>query len=219
MKRNLDKWQFSFISKFVDFDMRINEERYWYEQDLEEFIEEKQVDIVHFTSPYMFDVEIPDLKNDKVKKSYLVYDLIPIVMEQEYYAKWPKHIQSLYKKRSQKLKEADMILTISEASKQDITKFLSIEPNKIDVIYASTNESLFIPKSSSDQKELLSKELHIEGAFIYSLTGYDPRKNNKGLISAFSKISHTNEDITLIIGGIKQPQEKRSLKTMLKAKA
>ncbi|MFC3750514.1 glycosyltransferase [Paenibacillus sp. GCM10012306] len=218
MKRKADKWCFSFVSKFVDYNSRLNEERYWFEQDLEEFIEQKKVDIVHFTSPYMFDIEIPDIKNKSVKISYLVYDLIPIVMKEEYFLKWPKHVQSLYEKRSQKLKEADLILTISQASKSDIIKYLGINSSKINVIYASTNESLFNPKSSEYQIKLLKEELRIDGPFIYSLTGYDPRKNNKGLISAFARISQKRDAIKLVIGGIKQPQEQKELIDFAKSK-
>ncbi|ULO08039.1 glycosyltransferase [Paenibacillus sp. 19GGS1-52] len=209
MKKKENKWYFCFISKFVDFDVRLIDERYWFEQDLEEFIIRKAIDIVHFTSPYMFDVDIPNIKNSKVKKSYLVYDLIPLALERDYYLKWPKNVQSLYDERSQKLKEADLILTISETSKQDLIKFLKIESKKINVIYASTNEILFNPKEKSKQKELLEDELGITTPFIYSLTGYDPRKNNKGLISAFSNLSRNHSNLKLVIGGIKQPIEQK----------
>ncbi|MEX3620172.1 glycosyltransferase [Paenibacillus glucanolyticus] len=211
MKRKEDKWYFTFINNNVDFNSRIYEERYWFHQDLEEFLQEKKINIIHFTSPFMFDIEIPEINNKTMKISYLVYDLIPMVMKEDYFAKWPSHIQAIYINRSQKIKEADLILTISESSKQDIIEYLGVDSKKIIVIYASTNEDLYHPKATFKQRDLLEKELKIEGPFIYSLTGFDPRKNNKGLIDAFAKISQKDNNIKLIIGGIKQSQEKSEL--------
>ncbi|KHL92663.1 hypothetical protein QW71_27955 [Paenibacillus sp. IHB B 3415] len=210
MRKVSDKWYFTFISNSLNFDERINEMRFWHPQELEDFIEQKEIDIIHFTSPYMFDIEVPRVTNPRVKKSYLVYDLIPLVMKQEYYLKWPKNIQSLYDERSERIKESDIILTISEASKQDLVKFLNIDSDKIKVIFASTNEELFNPKSYVKQLNLL-KELNINSSFVYSLTGYDPRKNNKGLISAFSQVAKVNENIILVIGGIKRSEEQKEL--------
>lgn len=211
MRKVSDKWMFTFVSKYTEFNERLYEERYWMEENLNFFIEQKEIQIIHFTSPYMLDIEIPVIKNPTVKKSYLVYDLIPLVMDDEYYAKWPQNVQTLYNERSKRLKESDIILTISESSKKDIIDFLKIEPAKIKVIYASTNELLINPKPNIEQKKLLKEELKIDRPFIYSLTGNDPRKNNKGLISAFQKVAQVNKDLILVIGGIKHPQEQEEL--------
>ena len=211
MKRKDNKWYFSFISQYVNFNSRLYEERYWIQQDLEEFLQEKDINLIHFTSPFMFDIEIPEINNKTVKISYLVYDLIPLVMHEDYFAKWPKHVQAVYTSRSQKIKKADLILTISEASKRDIIDYLGVDPEKIKVVYASTNEELFNSNKSFEQKNLLEKELGLEGPFIYSLTGYDPRKNNKGLINAFANVSQNYSNLKLVIGGIKQLKEKDEL--------
>ncbi|CAG7659183.1 glycosyltransferase [Paenibacillus allorhizosphaerae] len=211
MRRKNEQWEFTFASQFIDFDQRIMEDRNWEVYSLEEFLERKNIDVIHFTSPHMFDIEVPDITSVNIKKSYLVYDLIPLVMKDHYYNNWSQHIQRLYDSRCKLIAEADCILTISEASKKDLVNYLGIDPDRIHVIYASTNEELYEASRAGNEKILINKELGISSPFIYSLTGYDPRKNNKGLISAFSQVVREFPDIKLVISGIKQEAEREEL--------
>ncbi|WP_282939479.1 glycosyltransferase [Paenibacillus sp. RC67] len=211
LRKKNNKWEFSFVTQYIDFDKRIQEDHNWEIGELEDFVEKKHIDIIHFTSPLMFDIEVPKIENSKVKISYLVYDLIPLVMQEQYYAKWPQHIQNLYNSRCELIAKADMVLTISEASKNDLLKFYPMDSSKIHVIYASTNENLYHPGKSGSENTIINEELGLSSPFIYSLTGYDPRKNNKGLINAFSKVVKELPNIKLVISGIKQETEKAEL--------
>jgi len=211
MRKKDNVWQFTFVSKQINFDSRLDQDHFWEESDIDQFINENRIDIVHFTSPLMFDIEIPIIKNNKVKKTFLIYDLIPLVMKEHYFDKWPKQLQKQYNERLELVKNADMILTISKASKSDIESFLKVDPRKIEVIYASTDESLYTVSRSGNELRVLNEELGLSKPFIYSLTGYDPRKNNKGLIQAFSEVIKSNEVIKLVISGIKNETEKAEL--------
>ncbi|WP_169083617.1 glycosyltransferase [Paenibacillus sp. PL91] len=211
MRKKDNVWQFTFVSKQIQFDNRLDQDQFWEESDVEQFITDNRIDIVHFTSPLMFDIEVPIIKNNKVKKSFLIYDLIPIVMKEQYYDKWPKQLQKQYNDRLELVKSADLILTISNASKSDIESFMKIDPKKIEVVYASTDEALYTNTRSGNELRVLNEELGLTKPFIYSLTGYDPRKNNKGLIQAFSEVIKSNHLIKLIISGIKNEQEKEEL--------
>lgn len=211
MRRKGDSWQFTFISKHISFDGRLNQDQLWEEANLEGFIKANKIDVVHFTSPLMFDIEVPLLNHINVKKSYLIYDLIPIVMKEEYYNNWPDHIKKLYDSRCELIKKADLLLTISEASKKDLINVLNINPASIEVVYASTNEELYTAQRTGNENKILQQELAISRPFIYSLTGYDPRKNNQGLIKAFSEICVQNSNVDLLISGIKNEQEQEEL--------
>ncbi|MFX3632170.1 MAG: glycosyltransferase [Candidatus Pristimantibacillus sp.] len=208
MRRKENSWQFTFITKHLEYDSRLEHDQFWEEADLEDFIEKNHIDIVHFTSPLMFDIEVPDLGHMKVQKSYLVYDLIPIVMKDQYFENWPNHIQKLYLARCELIKKADLILTISSASKMDLENELNIDASLIKVVYASTNEEMYIETRVGNEAALLSNELGITKPFIYSLTGYDPRKNNKGLIQAFAEVTVSDPEVLLVISGIKNENEK-----------
>ncbi|TVY09781.1 glycosyltransferase [Paenibacillus cremeus] len=213
MRKSNDNWEFAFVSNFIDIDYCIRNDQNWEIYQLEDFLQQKNIDIIHFTSPHMFDIDVPEITNNKVMKSYLVYDLIPIVMKEHYYNNWPQQIQQLYDLRCNLVKNADSILTISEASKKDLMKYYQINAERIHVIYASTNEDLYQPIHSGYERELINKEIGISSPFIYSLTGYDPRKNNKGLINSFSQVIKERPDLKLVISGIKQEAEKEELQT------
>ncbi|WP_138755239.1 glycosyltransferase [Paenibacillus sinopodophylli] len=211
MRKKNNVWQFTFISKHIHFDSRLDQDQYWEEANIEQFVINNNIDIVHFTSPLMFDIEVPILKINNVKTSYLMYDLIPIVMKKQYYDRWPSQIQKEYDRKLKVLQTADVILTISEASKRDIVMILKVDPNKIKVIYASTDEELYTEARTGNELKILDEELSLKKPFIYSLTGYDPRKNNKGLIQAFSEVIKSDDNVKLVISGIKNQNEKEEL--------
>lgn len=212
MRKKNNTWQFTFVSEFLSLDDRINRDQYWEESDINEFILRNKIDIIHFTSPFMFDIEVPDMTQLKVKKTYLVYDLIPIIMKEHYYDTWPDHIRKIYDERCKIVSKADLILTISQASKNDLVQRLSINPGRIEVIYASTNEELYQNSRTGMEPDILEEELGLSSPFIYSLTGYDVRKNNKGLIKAFSNISSAYPELKLVISGIKNDLEQNEFK-------
>lgn len=207
-KKENDKYKFSFITKYLDLNKRLNNPDVWHENNLDEFITQNNVDLVHFTSPLMFDIDFPQIKKSNTKVSCLVYDLIPLVMKDEYFNQWPNEIKKEYHNRLEKIKSVDLILTISNSAKNDILNLLEIEESKVKVIFASVDEEKFY---YSNEKDLVNKELGKESKFIFSLTGFDIRKNNEGLIKAFSKLEPEYNDVKLVIGGIKKEEERNTL--------
>lgn len=206
-----DEYYFTIYSKHLDLDERLNNDQYWYQYSIEKFILEKEINLIHFTSPFMFDIALPDLFHFEIKISFLVFDLIPLAMKETYFDKWPSNVQKEYMRRCKIVSKAHLILTISEASKKDIIKYLNVKEDVISVIYASTDENLFINEENSIERKIINDELGINEPFIYSLTGYDPRKNNEGLISAFSKVNKLQPQVHLVISGIKQEDERTEL--------
>jgi glycosyltransferase involved in cell wall biosynthesis len=81
------------------------------------------------------------------------------------------------------------ILTVSKSSKNDIVKFLKINPDKISIVYNSsylnTNNNF---------------EAVIEEKYLLSVSSLDSRKNLKNLIEAFKR---TDIKIKLVIVGLK----------------
>ncbi|WP_139070803.1 glycosyltransferase, partial [Paenibacillus sp. KS1] len=125
-----------------------------------------------------------------------------------YFDNWPSHVQKDYEKRCKIVSQADSILTISEASKKDIINYLNVSKEKVTVVNASTDENLFNNDSNSFEDKIIKDELGLNEPFIYSLTGYDPRKNNKGLINSFSRLNKLQPTLNLVISGIKQEVER-----------
>lgn len=208
MRKKEQKWQFIFISQDDDLDDYLCADG-WENDTVENFIIKNQIAIIHFTSPFMFDIDVPDLQHLRVRKSYWVYDLIPVVLKDQYYDTWPKALQNTYDARSKLVKAADSILAISMSTKRDLISFLNVPAHRVKVIYPSANENLYTYANAdkNDELQLLETTWGISKPFIFSLSGANVRKNNKGMISSFSKLALINRDIKLVIGGIQGKEE------------
>lgn len=105
---------------------------------------------------------------------------------------------------------ADIILTPSQNTKQDLINYYKISPTKINVIYPglfkcqSINTTLSNPHNNI--KLLLPKK------FILFLGTIEPRKNIIGLIEAFEKI---NSNHSLVIAGATGWKNKKIYKRIL----
>lgn len=98
--------------------------------------------------------------------------------------------------------KAKRIATVSEFSKQDITKQYKIAASKIDVVYNGAKE---VYQPVSDEVKQKTKLRYSEGKnyFIY-VGSIHPRKNVKNLLLAFEKFkTETNSDFQLLIVGRK----------------
>lgn len=95
-------------------------------------------------------------------------------------------------------KNAKMILTISEASKRDIMDIYGIPQDRIVVTYPGIKQSHSTSKISMD---VLQKTYQISGDYILFVGTLQPRKNIERLIEAFSRISSSHKDLSLVIVG------------------
>lgn len=82
-------------------------------------------------------------------------------------------------------KKAARIVTVSEASKKDISKLYHIEKDKIDVVYNAAGENYF--EISENEKNQIKKELTDEQPFFVYVGSINPRKNPVRLLQAFDK--------------------------------
>lgn len=96
--------------------------------------------------------------------------------------------------------KAKKILTVSEFSKQDISKEYHIDASKIDVVYNGA-DSLYKPLEEVDKKEIRNKYSNGEEYFLY-VSALHPRKNVKRLLEAFDKMKeNANSPIKLVLVG------------------
>jgi len=89
------------------------------------------------------------------------------------------------KKQAQK---ADLIVTISESTKEDLINLYKINPEKIKVIYPGIDEKFI--RQPADNKKLLDvkNKYNLPDKFILYFGTIEPRKNILGLIKAFEQI-------------------------------
>jgi glycosyltransferase involved in cell wall biosynthesis len=87
----------------------------------------------------------------------------------------------------QTVKRAARILTVSEFSRDAILRAYNIAPAKIRVIPNAANPEFRVIGRERAQKAV-SERLHFDNPFIFSVGDLQPRKNQIGLIAAFSKL-------------------------------
>ena len=118
---------------------------------------------------------------------------------------YPQDIPFLARKYFQKYfpqyaKKADRIATVSEYSKQDISKTYKISPEKIDVVYDGSNES-FKPISGDEKKKTQLKYTNGEEYWLF-VGALSPRKNVARLLLAFDEFKKYDfSKMKLVIAG------------------
>ena len=129
------------------------------------------------------------------KKILTLHDMVPFLVEGKY-----SKLRNIYIKLTTKLfsMKSDVIITVSDNSKNDICKILSIPTNKVVVIYN------FIP---ADEVVLKQSDFNVKqiAKFPYLLTvsTLQPAKNLDRLIEAFSCLLELYPEYKLYIVGNK----------------
>jgi|GEM_PF-669686 len=144
----------------------------------------------------------PAVKQNNLLFGVVVYDMI---MVQDY-----KH-QNLVERRNfcshlEIIRNADLILTLSDKVKDDVCKYFSPAKMNVTKIGAAADRSFF-PLESLDKEEsarefLKSKIGAIKAKYILCPTGSHPRKNNERLIKAFLAIDKkVRDEYQLVFSG------------------
>ena len=137
------------------------------------------VDLIHSTDQF-----IPIANKPLVAT---VMDVIPLSHPQ-FLKSQSRYLKSfIWKKLTQR---ADRIITISEFSKTEITKYLGFSEYQIDVIPLGVDKRFFQRISEAEKRTTLDS-LGITSPFLLFLGSIQPRKNLVRLLEAHSKLPHS----------------------------
>jgi glycosyltransferase involved in cell wall biosynthesis len=136
----------------------------------------------------------------KSLKVMSIYDLT--------FLKYPSYIDSVVKTYGERVKRClkwtDLVITISESSKQDIVDYLNVEPEKVFVTpLASRYHSGYL---RDEEIHILQGKVNYDFSAPYLLfvSTLEPRKNIPGIISAFNYLKEVYKiDHNLILIGRK----------------
>jgi len=154
-----------------------------------QFIDSLAPDLVLVTSLFeghsdKISVSIPAGK--PYKHAVILYDLIPLVRHETYLS--DQGVRGWYHEQVGELLKADLLLSISEASKREALEMLQIDEAKI-VNISSAADSIFKPVIVPYLEEQEIRTTHnISRSFILYTGGIDFRKNIEGLLEAFSML-------------------------------
>lgn len=115
------------------------------------------------------------------------YDLIPFLNPEHYLEANSVH-EGHYFRKIQCLKRADLLLAISESSRQEALSALGFDSEKVINIGSATDE-YFKPVCMDPVSEKVLRERYgLDRPFVMCTSGIDLRKNNENLIRAFARL-------------------------------
>lgn len=126
---------------------------------------------------------LPDARS--LRKLVLWYDLMPYLMYKHYFSEPTSPYAVSYLKRMNMLLEYDHILTISETSKNDLIRYLSLAPEDI------TNTQGWV-NTEIDGKGMLPER--VKKPFILLNASTEPNKNAERAIRAFHEFNLKHEE-------------------------
>lgn len=141
---------------------------------LNTFLRLKTYDICLFTGTIL-----PKLRTPSVM---VVYDLIPLSFPQFFHTRLSSYYRIMFPLC---IRRADTVIAISNCTKRDILKKVSVDEGKIHVIYPGISEYFRIMEDHS-QINLIKSKYNTGKNYILFTATIEPRKNLVGLIKAFN---------------------------------
>jgi glycosyltransferase involved in cell wall biosynthesis len=159
----------------------------WRQKGVVKDLENDKIEIFHGLSG-----EIPrGLRAKNIKSIVTIHDLI-FVRYPHLYSFFDRKIHFYkFKKAAQ---EADLIIAISEQTKNDIIEFLKIDASKINVIYQGCHAAFKQNFSKEEQREVIYK-YNLPDEFILNVGTIEIRKN---ILLAVKAIKNINTCLVII---------------------
>ncbi|MHB1656195.1 MAG: glycosyltransferase [Burkholderiales bacterium] len=174
------------------------------EKAREHFLQKLKPDVIHISSLFegYNDDAITSVGtfDSKLCTAVTLYDLIPFLNQQDYLTNDTQ--RDYYLRKIQSLKNADLLLAISEASRDEAIEALKLPQNKVVNISAAA-DGLFRPLALTTERiqELRNHYGITHNMVMYAPGGFDSRKNFETLITAYSMLSsslRTNHQLVIV---------------------
>ena len=154
-------------------------DNFWDEVSVPNILENKNMELYHVPQN-----GVGLSENINCLRAITLHDIIPLRMPETVSDRYLKIFNEELPKM---LKNCEGIITVSEFSKEDISKEFNFPKDKIYVTHLAA-EDIYKPMNKFICKNLLKNKYNINDDFILYVGGFSPRKNIIGLIEAFSLI-------------------------------
>ena len=102
-------------------------------------------------------------------------------------------------------RRADEILTISHCSRRDLTRYMDLPNERINVTYLGVDPR-FRPDLPSDELENVLSRYRIQQPFLLFVGGINARKNVSRILEAYVRVRERNPGISFVVIGKRQWQ-------------
>ncbi len=165
----------------------------WYYRsiNLSTYSNKEKIDIYHGLSN-----ELPIIKNTRLKSVVTIHDLL----YRFFYDDFSFIDRNIYHfKTKQAIKNADVIIAISESTKKSIMESFPVDENKINVIY-QTYDPAFNEPVTNDQIDAVIKKHNLPKSYNYFVGSVTYRKNLKVILEAMIR-QPKDQRLPLVIAG------------------
>ncbi len=148
--------------------------------------------------------------SNTVPTAVILYDLIPFIYR-DLYLENPIH-EKWYEQKLDHLRRADLMIAISDASRQEALQYLEF-PSKNVVNVSAAVDAKFVPRSlEQDEEEIIRTSYRLSHPFVmYTGAAIEPRKNVEGLIYAYAQLPKELREVhqLLVVGSIQANDRQR----------
>ncbi|CAN5617357.1 hypothetical protein BH23PLA1_BH23PLA1_11470 [soil metagenome] len=135
-----------------------------------------------------------------LKLAAVIYDLIPAIFQEQYLDEAPN--ADWFYRRLRQLQNYDVLLTISEATRQDCLRIIGLPEDRVVTIGGASDRHFFVPDHGevvSESSKAVLERLGIREPYIFHVGGMDDRKNIWGLLDAFARLPESIRSKYLIV--------------------
>ena len=127
------------------------------------------------------------------------YDLIPLVFPERYLP--PGREREPYLARLEIVKQADLLLAISEHSRRDLIEYLGIHPDRVAAIGGGVSAWFRPPEPGQDaMRQVRAAVPSVDRPFVLTVAGWEWRKNTESLIRGFASMPRdVRDDLQLVV--------------------
>jgi glycosyltransferase involved in cell wall biosynthesis len=155
--------------------------------------------------------ELPSGLGTDIRKIVTIHDLI-FLRHPEFY---PSIDRMIYKKKvNSACTKADVIIAVSEQTKQDIIEFFGIEPSKIQVVYQGLHP-IYLQDVKSERMVYLLRQYQLMQPYFLYVGSIEERKNAERLVRSFKLVlDQVDDDLLLLIVGKSTDYQEKVEKTV-----
>ena len=118
--------------------------------------------------------------------SATLFDLIPLLFQDQYFQS--PEFKQWYYSRLDWLRNADLLLAISESSRHDAIELLGIDPQRIVTVHGGVGEQFVPAQDRVGKRADLCRRYHLRDRFVLYTGGDDHRKNIAGAIRGYAEL-------------------------------
>lgn len=122
-----------------------------------------------------------------------VHDLIPLIFPDQFKSARGRMLQHCFRTS---LARADLILTVSEHSKADMTSRFGVPPERVVVAYEGFDRELFKPRlAGRSATETALRQRSIDQPYVLHVGRLEPRKNLVRLVESYRALRERRKDL------------------------